>query len=321
MKNFYKILTFISFPLLLFIVLEFFSRQLFLPHSDLPFKFDDFNRIKKEVEILFLGHSHFEKGINPQISQKPAFNLAYSAQDFYYHYKIFNKYADEMPELKVLYLSIDPFALTYDESVNSMFFVKDYFYFEKILPQNGFSFSFFLNSSVFWLNRGKFFKRLLHFDFKKEKYNHTNAENAFKINEQGQYLLSNGQRLAIGRMTTKALEKDAQHTIQRIISTNQPELLKKNTAYLKKIIQKATEKKIKVILVSAPVSNAYNQKTPYIVTKNTNEIVKNIIQKYPEVGFYDYSDLFSTNQNYFYNSDHLNKEGSIIFTKKLLETF
>jgi len=80
-------------------------------------------------------------------------------------------------------------------------------------------------------------------------------------------------------------------------------------------LSECSKKKIKVFLVFSP-EYIEGQK----LLKNRKEIInlyKNLADKYNFV-FLDYSnDSISLNRDYFYNSEHLNKNGSEIFTKKL----
>jgi len=311
----FKILLFVLFPLILFMIFELAARQIFLSHSDMTIKFRDFNLVKDKVELLFVGNSHIEKGVNPDFMDCPAFNLAYSAQDLYYNYKILKKYLPEMDSLKTLVIGIDPFAFFYDESINSMYFVKDYFFYEKILPQNGFSFQFMLNTSVFWLNRGKFFVKLLNRDLQKKDYPYLKSYNRLFNYLAGQYLVSNGQRLAVGNMSLQNLENDARNTIKRIVNNSDSDMLIKNKRYLEKIIRMANKRNISVLVVYAPVSSYYVKRIPEKYAKSATQALQMLkFDKQLKFQFYDFSLLYKNTPDYFFNSDHLNREGSEAFS-------
>jgi hypothetical protein len=81
-------------------------------------------------------------------------------------------------------------------------------------------------------------------------------------------------------------------------------------------LKECVEKGIKVILVYSP---EYIEGQMF--TQNRTSMVnlyKSFAQKY-KISFYDYSnDPISFQRKYFYNSQHMNKEGAELFTKKLV---
>jgi len=316
-----RILLFLSFPFTVLLLLEIVSRQMFLSHSDMTAKFNEFDEVKSQIEVLFMGNSHVEKGINPDLIAEKSFNLAFSAQDLYYNHKILQKHISEMHNLKKLVIGIDPFAFYYDESINSMFFVKDYFYYEQIWPKNGFDLPFLFNSSVFWLNRGDFFIRLLQFNFTKSKIEVIKSEKFSEINDPGQYLLTNGMRLAIGKMNESELKNDALITINRIVNNSKTELISENYSYLSKMIKLADNNGVEVILVCCPVYENYISRIPESIKMTSDSLINNLVRQNQKVRFYDFSSVFDKKPDYFFNSDHLNKEGSAEFSRMVSEIF
>ena len=57
-----------------------------------------------DVEILFLGSSHTQNGINPEFINKKTANLAYGGQDYFYDYELFFKFAPKLKKLKYIIL-------------------------------------------------------------------------------------------------------------------------------------------------------------------------------------------------------------------------
>lgn len=85
-----------------------------------------------------------------------------------------------------------------------------------------------------------------------------------------------------------------------------------------KYLRECKSENIKVVFVYSP---EYIEGQKFI--KNRDEIIsiyKKFSKKY-DIPFYDYSnDPMSFEKKYFYNAEHLNKEGSEVFTQKLIDT-
>lgn len=90
-----------------------------------------------------------------------------------------------------------------------------------------------------------------------------------------------------------------------------------NMKLLEKFINECNEKKIKLIFITPP---SYVEGQKFII--NQNEIINKIdsftkIYNIPYLNFLN--DSLSFNKENFYNSMHLNKEGSELFTRKLVK--
>lgn len=66
------------------------------------------------IEKLFVGSSHCQAAVNTDMfSNKSAFNLGIGSQDLYYAYKLYEKYVEELPKLKCIFLFYSVFLPGY----------------------------------------------------------------------------------------------------------------------------------------------------------------------------------------------------------------
>ena len=89
--------------------------------------------------------------------------------------------------------------------------------------------------------------------------------------------------------------------------------------YFEKILNFSQEKNISVVLIKFPITEIhYNNEKEYI--PNIEEFYSEfdgIINKYENVYILDYVKYFFGNESLFKDSDHLNSEGVMIFTKEI----
>src|SRR4051794_34759078 len=85
-----------------------------------------FQKRASDIEVLFVGSSHFEKGINPGLMKRNSFNIAYSAQDLYYSTALSLKAFPKIDRIKWLVFEVSWFSIGYDESSSNNPLIKDY---------------------------------------------------------------------------------------------------------------------------------------------------------------------------------------------------
>jgi len=104
MKIIIKKLILILFPVLVFVItLELYARS--IPTS---YSIKDMELIKKQdqIEILVLGSSHSNFGINPKYFGHEAFNISNTSQDLFYDYQLLLKYLPKCENLKIVIIPI-----------------------------------------------------------------------------------------------------------------------------------------------------------------------------------------------------------------------
>ena len=319
-KSIIQLLLFLIVPLLCFALLEIAARQIYLPHSDMFPKSRSFLKVKDSVEVIFTGHSHAEKGIDPSYISMPAFNLSYSAQDMYYNQKLISKISSEIPKAEILIIALDYFVFGYDQSKSTMYYVKDYFSVWNILPANGFSYSFFLNSSVFWLHRIKFFKDFFHNKGHKKEFAFADSYQAPDLAQDTQILLSSGYRYSSGSMDEAELISDAKTKAIRNIAMYDTTLESKNFELLTKMCRDFLSNvggNRQIMLIYLPLHEKYHKAVPQEIKERSFELINKLTVTNDRIDFYDFTGLYNGKDHLYLNADHLNNKGAASFSQYL----
>lgn len=137
-------------------VLEYVSRQIYADDRRLLAQKAHFESGPAErAEIVVLGMSYLWRGVDPEFLDAPAFNLAFSHQDFYYSWRLLERYLDRMPALRVVVLGMEMNVLAYTAE-NTHLVPKYYFAAHRFWPSRGLDLQFLLTNSMFWIMREDF---------------------------------------------------------------------------------------------------------------------------------------------------------------------
>jgi len=299
-------------------LLEILARQIYLPHSDMFLKQKSFAQNSSQIKTLIMGHSHLEKGLDPYYFSSPAFNLAYSAEDIYYHEKVLKKIIDKIPNAETLIIGLDYFCFGYDQSKTSLYYVKDYLVNYHIFPEKGFSYALLLNSSVFWLNRGEILRDFSKLSFRKKGFSYQDSALKTIYKQDTQILIRSGFRYATGHPSHSELREDAYQTVKRNIYLYDTSIEKKQFKRLQRLINLfLNNSKGEVIILFAPLSKDYHRIIPEYYKTRSKGFVENLQKSNPKIRFYDFSDLYQDESSFFLNADHLNALGAKHFSQYL----
>lgn len=253
------------------------------------------------IEVLILGSSHSQNGLNPEFIDKKSANLAFGGQALSIDYFLFDKYIDRMPNLKTIIFEVSPFRFYTDHDINQWnghiysnlyginykitsssiedysIVVSDPKYFTKVFID-------YLNPSTFKynLNACGFVTNDFNDRFEKLKYNAEKINNSYSM---------------LHKFTDK-------------------EMFKTNESFLKQMIQKCKSKNINAFLVSTPVYKSYAAKIPLNAKKKVDRMLNKYKQLYG-ITILDYSDDKSFNLYDFKNDNHLTSKGAEKLTKKV----
>lgn len=310
-----KAVIFLTIFILLFSVFEITARTMYNSSTDFSFQFKCFKETMDVVEVLFWGSSHMDKAINPQFITRKSFNMAFSAQDIYYDYMVIKKYIDKMPRLKAIVLGISISSFGFENG--NGYLLKEYFWDAGILPKIRLFHKVISNTSVYLTHQHTFIG-----DFIKGK-----KPNIFPIIDkdsvpeplpQGTYLLRNGYRYTSGLLPRKKLIEDGKTAAKRHSARLNMEMVtRENKDYLRKIIDIANSRNLELIIVTTPTTSYYQKAfTSEFITSFQNNI-KEILNDYPSVIHYDFSNMKSLNEWDFSNSDHLNYQGAKKFSMEM----
>src|SRR5690554_2317195 len=154
MKRFLRKTLIISLPIIVVTGLV----ELFITYYPNTFntKANYLNSHLDKIEILFLGSSHTQNGINPEFIDTPSANVAYSGQDYLIDNAIFFQYIDQLRNLNKIVIEMDYLSL--EEKNEPDYFRLPWYY--KYYDVNLGNFKA-LDNFLLFLTNPSFFKKYL----------------------------------------------------------------------------------------------------------------------------------------------------------------
>lgn len=297
MKHFvYKYLLFVLPLLLIFFFLEYSLRNI---KSGYTTKLDGLIAKSNDIEILIVGNSHANYGIDPAYLSLPAYNMAYVSQTILYDKQIILKYLPILKNLKYVIISIDYPTLYYGSDETRDFFYYHYYginlrhksYFNQNLSYFFYVFSPVPSIKLLLNKAGDLFVNGDSFVNGWQGYDSTNYT---YINE-------------------KAGKQKAEHFDDEINSSNEHRYI---CSEFESLIALLKQKNITPVLVSAP---CYKYVTDNLDKNRMDEnllFVKKLQAQY-NLAYLNSLEDTSFKIEDFYDCDHLNKFGAEKFTMKI----
>lgn len=251
-----------------------------------------------EIEILVLGSSHSNFGINPEYFGREAFNISNTSQSLYQDYKVLLKYLPECKNIKMVIIPISYFTLQSDLSLSPEAWRCSYY--SVYMGVHGESSSLFelINHSALVLWDGPFgviknFKKIHKVD----------------INEYG-YQSPEKPKTDIPKIINDNAGKVRVAYHDKIINDS---LLKNNIMLLSKIANELNKRNIKIVFITTPVYKTYSRHISNRNYKVMTRTIDDLSKKYFAKNFnYFYSNRFEIND--FFDNDHLNEAGAKKFS-------
>ncbi len=294
-----KFLQKISLLILPFIFLLIFLEILirYIP-NDYKTKRDYLAQHKDSITTLIIGGSNSYGDINPNYLKGNAYNLSHYSQTLEYDYALFNKYIDQLPNLKNLILSISYFTyyreiLDFDEPYNS----KNYYVYYKINSEIPLKYRFEITSLPFRVNLRRAFNFIIY--NKTERTNQNKGFSPYLFHEKDLNFELSG--------------KEAARRHSRITDRH----YKMHLAYLNRIIEECEKRNIQVILVTLPTYKSYRTNLDTMQLKQTFTVTDSIAKKHKNTIYLNEFSNPEFKKKHFYNADHLNQTGAVIMSKKL----
>lgn len=306
-----KVLIFLIMPVIFILLADTYLRN---KNSLYKEKYRGVVTNKEKVQILILGNSHANYGVDPAGFDDYAYNLANVNQSFYFDKRITLKVLNELEHLKYVLISADYHSLHFSSQGarnawsyfgNGIRYKNEDYLFEQLSPSlfayspkvtlsflkrdivnllnhNGKGVNFPVQKGVDLLdtvNQGFIgYTGSDYHSFNKKKY----KERATVFNEK----VKNNEELA-----------DVQHDLEDFI-----ELLQK--------------KRIIPVLYTTPTFSDYNEFLDSLLVKKEKNRFQNLSKKY-EVPYWDFMDSDIFQKEMFYDEDHLNKRGAFKFASIL----
>ncbi|OVE74921.1 hypothetical protein BVX95_00655 [archaeon D22] len=291
-------------------------------------RFFDDQITKKNIEILFLGDSHAEKGINTELISNNSFNYAIAGDSYFQDYYKLKRILDEnKTELKYIFLEIDLHTFSAFNISNELRNELDYYLpiadkneILEISNEDSIPLSYYIYSKFKSIGKLEDLIKYFLINFlEKHKIRTKNEEKKFTQ-------IKNKEILIIDKVNGDFKNKKRINEV--------------NYNYFIRTLTLAKKSNITVILIKYPVTNEYlneiknrNIEIEGYYKKIENSVtqvfescdqlnfpfIKNDFEDCSKNDYYylDYQELFTNNSDYFYDVTHLNKIGSKQLSKQI----
>lgn len=278
------------------VAFEFIARKIPTSYST---KLSNFNTKKKHLEIIVMGSSHSNFGINPQYFERSAYNLSNTSQCLYQDYLLLSKYLPECKNIKMVIIPISYFTLQSDLAKSSEAWRCAYYsLYMGIQSDTSLSKYDLRNFSALFLWDGPF-----------EIIQSMRNTKTMNINQYG-FQVATKSKKNINEEINEITGKERVEFHDKFMDFN---LVAFNISVLDRIASELNKKNVKMVFVTTPVYKTYQQH----ISKRNYELMINTIESI--------SNKYSANYfNYFYDTrfqlvdysdnDHLNEEGAKKFS-------
>lgn len=265
------------------------------------------------VTTLFLGSSHVWRAINPEWYDENSISLAIGGSAIDIDYLLFNKFVDDLPNLKTLVLEISYHTLEERRGKNwpKNFLLYKYF---KINNYN--------NGIVPWQDHFLLTSQPI-FYFKKLLFQRNKIENG-KYNEYGFIItppeISDDYSSRFASLSYDQNKIDSSsNTVLNSLHTNlNIENYKASTDQILRMAKYCESKNIDFIILSTPKYKTYNLMMNAEKEGRRQKFLKELINDY-DLQVLNFDRLYENNVKYFINENHLSVEGAKHFSSFLKE--
>jgi len=251
------------------------------------------------IEILILGSSHSQDGIDPNQFTLYAHNLAFGGQSIYFDRKLVEKYLPLLPRLKYVLISLETNSLYYDHDEDRDFFYKYYYnldykdrkYYKESLLQSFFVYTPEQTLSLLFNNRQE--------ELEKGWINKIQAKKIHRDDIKVMSLEGNKIR-ANGFNQTAKDWKGGDSVVDD----------------LEALINLLQSKKITPVIITFPNYPLMRSFLDPSIINRTRNVGNTLSQKY-HIPYLDYFDDDSFTVADYFNCDHLNVQGAAKISKKI----
>lgn len=277
-----------------------------------------FDRVPKKIQLATLGSSHTCEGIYfdiPECSDITTFNFALHQQTLDYDYAVIRQYINRMAENSVLLISISQFetnGLPDKNKIHEAELRYIHFLNREYLPP--YSFAEFIRN-----------KYLVLYEMKNpleemEKVFPQNPITKFKNRNKKKHLVPYYEE-DITEYTDEENYESAKSVFNHWVELTKPcdEGAEFNLSYISKIVDLCNDNKVTPIFITCPVTKyVYDYSTDNPKYMELDAFMDAIREKYPDSRYFNYITLFKDRNDYFCDTNHLNRKGAIAFTKHLI---
>ena len=297
MKRFLMMIVVFSTPILIIAIA--FEMLLKSIPNDYAFKKKYMDEHSRDLEVLFLGSSHFYYGINPEYISRSSFNAAHHSQSLDLDLAILEKYSKRLDRLKYIVIPISYFSMrsTLESGPENWRVVKYAVYYDINLNKNVWS--------LFEILNGPLPHKL------KISYKYiVNGVSDLNCSKLGSGIWPNDRRDLIETGKSRAVR----HT--RSLNESQVQI-PSNIQTINSMIEFASSHNAKLLFITCPAFSSYRENINEVQLKEVVNIIENVCSN-NENAFY--LNLFTDklfNFEDYYDADHLNENGAKKLTLKI----
>lgn len=310
-----KLIYFLVFPIVFVLVMDIWLRN---QESLYSVKYEGALLNKDSIEILILGNSHANYGVDPEAFEMYAYNMANVSQSIYFDKRLTTSLIDSLSNLKYVFISIDYHSLYFSSQGirdiwsyygNNIKYKNKNYILEDISP---FFYGYTPKVSLSLLK-----KRVINFLKHGKECLSYNVETGVNLNDT----LKKGFISFEDQFNSSFFTEEAYKSRINIFNNKIYSSTEKNEVLndLDHFIDNLIINKIEPILYTTPTFINYNTYLDSsILDQNYNDIA-GLSNKYdiPYLNFM-HNPLFKRDD--YYNADHLNKKGALKFAKMLNDT-
>lgn len=315
MKYFlYKILKFLFIPIIILLVFDFWLRNMNTIYKE---KYNGILNVSDSVEVLILGNSHANYGVDPKGFTDYTYNLANVNQSLYFDKRITLSLLDELPRLKFVLISIDYHSLYFSDQGlrniwsyygNGVKYKDSDYLLADISP---FLFGYTPKFAVSMLKK----KIINNFKFKGAQVLDFDVEDGVDITKplvQGFIAFDGVNESTFNIKLYSARVRAFNNVINN--SNEHDEIL----VDLEDFIKRLKSRNITPVLFTTPTYREYNKLLDNKIIEKNREDVTHLCQKYGLI-YIDEMNSPIFPKKYFNSCDHLNAKGAFKFGKIIEE--
>ncbi len=256
------------------------------------------------IQIIATGTSHIEFGIYSE-NEHQIYNWGAAGQSFGYENALFDRYINQMKRLKVVFIEVSETRLLMNDEVSQW------------------------NSNVYWIHYGlpynvnvlnprSYFHLTQAYDFFRPIVINdlTKKNDRVEVNEAGYMVENHDGRFELLSFNKNEIEK----TFKMVYDFDEDSLvIAANLLHLERTINLLKSKGIRVILLHPPFYYTFNRSIPQELVRRLQNKVQDIA-RFKKVEFWDYTWFMEDSVQYFYNDNHLNKDGARKWTSVLCDS-
>jgi hypothetical protein len=294
-----KLLLFVVPMVLLLGAIEWYIRN---SNNSFIAKAKHFNKNKQNIEVLVLGTSHNQNGVNPKFFREKTSNLAYASQNIQIDSAVFFTNVKQMNNLKKVVFEMDYHRMDLDTDDKTYRLAWYYLYYGiEIYPVK------WINKWSLYSSNTSFFNNVILDDF-------TNSDNTKVINEFGFVEKNFNNEFVQFNYNAQVINAKSKQRLKNKHKEFSDEAFEKNKKRIESIIRFCQKNNIELYFFSSPLYPTYiENKIPKKEARFKNYI-KELISNY-KIKYYNFEESKQFKVTDFSNEDHLNDVGAEKYSK------